>query len=588
MKKILCSIVSLLMVWGLMAAPIGEQQARKIAADFFAAGGRSMSGLSLVYAGDALPAQGGRSTNSMNSENPMFYIYNRGTTGFAIVAGDDVMSESILAYSQERAFDVNNMAPATRAIIDAWGKQVEAARNGNAQARQVAYAAGDEKLYTTALWNQFEPFNNEAPVYDGMRSVTGCVATAMSIIAYYHKWPEKGVGTTPAYNYQDFNDGTVRSIPANTLGRTYDYANMLSDYNHGWTTAQGDAVAALMKDMGTSVQMAYNPAEWTGSGAASSDVPAALATYFGYSKRALFINQGGNSAEEWQTMVRENIKTYGPTFFSGRSGTGGHAFVLDGYNAEGYFRINYGWGGSGYGFYYLPNIEYYAYQGAIFYLEPDRSGTSTYQDYLTLVTLYSNNQPFFTGLKTTATEFKVGEEFQLLVGGYQNAGATTFDGEIQLAVCDKQGNIKQSILNESCQMSVGEFDYYKSYVSYTPTALAEGDRMRVLYKGQYSDGQWQWAKSSEATAVSEIILKASPAEVAEALDMTYSKSQQTISFSAMNMPLQITITDSQAATVDSQSVAMMAEATFDVSGFEGEYTFSIASGGEPYQLVLQF
>ena len=112
--------------------------------------------------------------------------------------------------------------------------------------------------------------------------------------------------------------------------------------------------------------------------------------------------------------------------------------------------------------------------------------------------------------------------------------------------------------------------------------------MRVLYKGQYSDGQWQWAQSSDATAVSEIILKASPEEVAEALDMTYSKLQQTISFSAMNMPLQITITDSQAATVDSQSVAMMAEATFDVSGFEGEYTFSIASGGEPYQLVLQF
>ena len=45
------------------------------------------------------------------------------------------------------------------------------------------------------MWNQDSPYNDLCPLYQGDRSVTGCVATAMAQVLKYHNYPVHGTGS---------------------------------------------------------------------------------------------------------------------------------------------------------------------------------------------------------------------------------------------------------------------------------------------------------------------------------------------------------------------------------------------------------
>ena len=59
-----------------------------------------------------------------------------------------------------------------------------------------------------------------------------------------------------------------------------------------------------------------------------------------------------------------------PVYYSGQSPDGGHAFVCDGYNDANLFHYNWGWGGSGDGWFDFDNIDYNTSDGAIFNFVP--------------------------------------------------------------------------------------------------------------------------------------------------------------------------------------------------------------------------
>lgn len=42
-------------------------------------------------------------------------------------------------------------------------------------------------------------------------------------------------------------------------------------------------------------------------------------------------------------MIREELDAGYPLSYGGQSSGGGHAFVCDGYDAQGFFHINWGW-----------------------------------------------------------------------------------------------------------------------------------------------------------------------------------------------------------------------------------------------------
>ena len=115
--------------------------------------------------------------------------------------------------------------------------------------------------------------------------------------------------------------------------------------------------------------MNYEP---SGSGAFSADVPEAISTYFSYTNNSAFISKGGNY-DEWITLLKLNIDQRIPLYYSGHSDDGGHAFICDGYDVDGLFHFNFGWGGSYNNFLLIDgeNFEYSGSQGVVVDFVPD-------------------------------------------------------------------------------------------------------------------------------------------------------------------------------------------------------------------------
>ena len=268
----------------------------------------------------------------------------------------------------------------------------------------------------------------------------------MSIICHYNRWPERGIGTTPEYSYYDGYD-RLQTIPANTLGRVYNYDNMLLDYNYGYTDTEANAVAALMKDMGTSVKMMYYTNKSGESGAFDINVGVALTTYFQYSKSARVTRRDSYPIEEWNALVRENLRNCGPMYYSGGNGVGGHAFVVDGYTANDFFHFNFGWGGDSNGWYQIPNIAFYLNQLTILGLTPDRDNSSTYSDSIYLVSLYDDTGIVYRGMHTEATRYEYGQTYDFHIGGIYNYGTRTYNGNIAIVHCNRD-DVWRSVLGE--------------------------------------------------------------------------------------------------------------------------------------------
>lgn len=510
MKKILFLIaIVLLATEALWAAHIDENRAREIARAFFSAKATRSAGVDveLEWAGNNVAYRAATSAATIGNK-PTLYIYNRADNrGFVIIAGKEC-SNPIVAYSDEAEFDYNNMAPSTRAILDAWSRQIEASTEEEDVAMQAADLAAEGlgnvvSIYDTALWDQSAPYNNECPDINGYRAVTGCVATAMAIVCHYNQWPKKGAGTTPSYSYTDEYEYRNHTIKANTLGRSYDYNNMLHNYSStNYTTAQGNAVAALMYDMGTSVQMMYH---YIASGTFSELVPSAMSTYFSYSKEAVLCRRDGYSAKEWYNILKTNIDKCGPSLYSGIGNEGGHAFVVDGYTDKNYFHFNFGWSGSNNGYYRTPEIDFYEGQDIILNLVPDKDNTSEYTDYLTL-TEYQWGSFYFYGIIPYSETIEQGKPFSVLVGCISNDGIATFTGNVAMVLCDKSDNIKE-VIDEVGNVKLDP--YYLTYAEFADitinSTIEPGDVLRIAYKGSNSD-EWQIMRSSSENAVDKILL----------------------------------------------------------------------------------
>lgn len=587
MKRVL--IIPLLFIaFALSAAPIGERKAREIATSFFAkTSTRSASvAVELEWAGDGLVGANVAPLTMANTDESLLYVYNRtDEAGFVVVAGDDGVEKQIVAFSHDNKLQIKNLSDGARYLLEGWCKQISAARLGAYVATRAADASDVGKvevLYETALWNQGTPFNNEAPVIGGYRSVTGCVATAMSIICYHNKWPEKGVGTTPSYKYLDIY-GNVQQVAANTLGRTYNYANMRSDnYENGYTSSQAAAVAALMKDMGTSVRMNYH---YEASGAYSEDVAMALATYFGYTKASVNAYGDGYTEREWVKVLKNNISKYGPSYFSGTSGEGGHAFVLDGYTSANYFHINYGWGGVDNGYYLMPKVEYAAEQMTILNLEPDKNGTSVYSDNLLLYKY--PDQTEFLGLTTDITDYKTGTYFDFNCGYIWNNGQKNFNGAIRAVLQDKDGKVKEILMSEHPieDLPPGYLTAVSTRVVIT-SPIASGDRIRVEYKGSYSK-EWQWLRAGSVDITDEIIVSLQAEDIAKSLGMKFDKKRRQFSFTS-TYDLTYEVLNGANVSKTGGVIEPNKTVTIDASAwFKGIYKFCFRRDAAEYVLTIQ-
>ena len=207
-------------------------------------------------------------------------------------------------------------------------------------------------LLETANWGQNDPFNLQCwtSAAQTTHAKTGCLPTAYAIVLRYHKYPNEGT-ENKLYNCQSGNVIT---------DRTYDWDNMPLTYNENWSEEQKNEVAKIMSHLGHAHMVTYGKNATTGN---EERETAKLNRYFNY-KNVVASYQREHTREEWEAKIRESLDNGCPVpYAANNSGTGDsrHMFVIDGYTDNGYFHFNFGWYGSGNGWFKLDAIK--PYQG---------------------------------------------------------------------------------------------------------------------------------------------------------------------------------------------------------------------------------
>ena len=321
------------------ANPVTRQQARKNVQAFLEKRGQKVQTLVM-------------DDQSNTSDNESFYIFNIGINqGYVIAAGDDCVP-GILGYSSEGTLIKEAIPDNMKAWLQGYADQIAYMKEHHLSYRgdgKTDHAIISPLLTTT--WGQDDPYNQQCPDFFSYgKSVTGCVATAMAQVMYYHRAnsTDRTLAEIPGYscrtNWSGLGQIAVSAVPS---GSVIDWDNMIDRYRGvSSTEAQQKAVADLMAYCGASVEMNYGNGPNGGSGAASERVPVALKKYFGYSISTMLEKRANYTDKEWDDLVYHELSMGNPVYYSGSNNSGGgHAFVCDGYDGDGYYHINWGWEG---------------------------------------------------------------------------------------------------------------------------------------------------------------------------------------------------------------------------------------------------
>ncbi|MCX6204764.1 MAG: C10 family peptidase [Bacteroidetes bacterium] len=297
-----------------------------------------------------------------------YYVFNiNENDGWIMVSADDAATP-ILGYNNEGYFANKTMSPGFNYLIRSYKQQIDVIKQNHIQptpeintqwnkysqlkqgtittmgTRNISPFGLNNAIVTPLVstkWDQNRYYNDQCPQdagagsYYGYRCPTGCVATAMAQIMKYWNYPNKGFGShsyTSSYR-QEFADF------GNTI---YDWSAMPLSL-----TSANSAVATLMYHCGVSVEMNYGPngsSAYTSGGGASAEN--ALKTYFGYSSSVTTKSRSNYSTDAaWVGLLQTELQAGRPILYRGSDYyDGGHAFVCDGYDADGNFHFNFGWG----------------------------------------------------------------------------------------------------------------------------------------------------------------------------------------------------------------------------------------------------
>jgi len=497
--RLLLTLVLLSAVsFSLRAEEVGLDKARIVAQNFFKANPltRGDAGsVKLVWT-----AAQSREGATRSSSKPTFYVFNHTAGGFVIVAADDA-ARPVIAYSYQGSFSCNDMPDNLREWADNISGQIADGRAAGdkptvetsrmwANALSATKAAADTipsaLLIETALWGQGVPFNTYCPEVDGEKAVVGCTAVSLGIVLNFYKHPVHGNGTVPSYSYT--KDSKSYTIPSKTLGYDYDWNNIRMSYpKNGYTETEGKAVGLLLYDLAIMGKSSFGSS--TGSG--SKKMSTAATQYMGIDQSIQQLYRGYYGDEIWFEMVKKELQ-HNPMPYS----CSVHAFVVDGYDAEGRLHVNWGWSGSSNGYFevnaFVPTSSrnYTKSNNGIFNFRPDEGGKAVPMLKLEKATSSSSGKTY-TGLTLVSGQLVQNSDITVTVGYVVNAGIINFTGELVLAHCNKNNEIKELIMEPwNCSISVGYMSAYSNRKCHISLPTEDGDKVKLF---QRYDGYEDWS-----------------------------------------------------------------------------------------------
>lgn len=285
------------------------------------------------------------------------YLFDKGERGFMIVSADE-SAEPLLAYSDSGSLS-GDLPPQLQWWLEEYARQIEYNKEMGFASAPLRTAAPRQALEAIEPqiktdWDQSEPYNALCPKVGTERTYTGCVATAMAQVMKYWEYPECGKGNI-SYSAETIQ----KRLSLNFTLRDFEWDKMIPMYLDGnYTEEQADAVAYLMKACGYAVKMDYGT---DSSGALAMNISNALVRYFDYDPNIKYTLRQYYTTTEWSQLIYDNLKNVGPILYGGGSILGGgHSFICDGYDGNGYFHFNWGWTGMSNGYFSLDALNPYA------------------------------------------------------------------------------------------------------------------------------------------------------------------------------------------------------------------------------------
>lgn len=467
-----------------------------------------------------------------------YYAFNITGGGFVIIAGED-RAVQVLGYSDKGHIDFNNLPTPLKGLLDSYKKEIEFLQTykGNdlviSNGTKLTATGGVEPLIQTT-WGQELPYYLLCPVMRDEYSAVGCVATAMAQVMNYWQYPTSCAAIS---SYYLSGYGTVSGLPATT----FDYSLLLDSYCHWdydnsllvqdtYTDAQAQEVAKLGRYCGQAVKMQYDP---DGSGAYTNDQLSAMKN-FGFTSSQLYSKSGGGwwgsssnyTTAQWEAMIKTDLDAGRPILYSANDPqNGGHAFICDGYNSNGYFHFNLGWYGTCDGWYVSTTLS-------MVHRDGDQLNFSSGHEMITGIQpptyciINADNVDANNGLLILGENLDVTAQNVTLRTSYNNVNLTfalTDANGSRIATSDAinvnkntfaqgsnvEGTVKLPTTLESGSYLV-DFDYYTTNSNaLTTVSRAEGQLVVVGKVAKFNDA----FNVSDVTTLINYILYSHPSEV---------------------------------------------------------------------------
>ena len=288
--------------------------------------------------------------------------------------------------------------------------------------------------FITTKWDQEKPYYYMCPKSNNAYCPTGCVATTLAQAMNYYQYPASAQGEG-AYTLNE-------KRYTKKINSTYDWVNMSDTYKETdlrfSTSVQ--AVATLMRDCGYAVHMSYSE---RASGTSDLYMALALKEVFQYDSLSIkYYDRTFYTDEEWTDMVYASLEKESPVMYAGadEDGDNAHEFLLCGIDADGLVYVNWGWGGSGDGYYDLDMLKYFSYefnnyQSMVIGMKPQKTPDAT--------------DKFESMWIAGRYDFSVEDEntLQLSLSSLYNYSVLDFNGTIDLTLVNKANKSDVTYLN---------------------------------------------------------------------------------------------------------------------------------------------
>ena len=354
MKRIITSLIAIVVAMSVSAAPVDYATALKkvnnyLANKMYPGMMMSPSALNPVL----LKAEMGNS----KPNQPVYYIFNTSTT-YLVVAGDD-RAEEILMEGDAPLRDINNLPPGMIDMLSIYKDEIDYLLEHPGLVVKPLPSPKNTPVtispMLTALWDQDAPYWNQCRFsFSGYtyQCYTGCPATSASMVMYYWKYPLQ-VAALPSYTALldlSFHNSVSYTYPA-LPATSFDWNNMKDSYTGDYTSAQGNAVATLMRYVGQAEGMKYGTAASSGSSINVSENHriADMFKLFGYKSTATNVQKSSYDDADWAALIQSELIAGRPLVYCAVASTaGGHAFNVDGYrDSDNKYHVNWGWSGEG-------------------------------------------------------------------------------------------------------------------------------------------------------------------------------------------------------------------------------------------------